>query len=709
MSGKLLNLPDALAHEPYDHCIAATYEFGASYFERYCLERFEAFGAADNMCVLVDAGRYAEALEGPAVDRPRFANRRYLLHPVPVGGRFHPKLYLFATKKKGLLLIGSANLTEAGFSRNAEMMQAFRFQSRDDEASLAVFSDGVRLLRGIAERWGSASVHEALDSMIVDCPWLGATETVKPTITPALISNLERPLIEQLATLAVDPVERVTFLSPFFDEDPSFLDEVERHFPETNIDIYTDSDTTMTRAWARHASVRRKKTRIRIGTYADAGGHRRRLHAKAIIIESGPSTLVAHGSANATRAALFSTPDKRNFETLLVTVSASKSVNVHKLVDPWNCTGPLTNEESLCERAATIPPRAITGDFRITEVVLDGATLTAQAAPNELADDASIHAFLQFEGAHPLSYPLRRRGDGSYTCQVDAHAAQLATEETCRAWIEARRGGGVRHSNVLLLVCLVDTQTGRSSRLQRRLREAESDASLFAAHLAELIAGGDDERLKYFLSLCNIRIPGERFGAGFSSRTRVDDEQLRELGARNLRVFETLHEAAMGFIQRHLRRMKRHCIDPTRRSMPGFMHVARAVTSVCDNQVQRLLFGLEAALDPLSPESWGAYRRHLDEYLTAIADVGTIIADEYAPQIAGQKGSGAVLVDVEPIRDALRRATRIQERLLATMEHLRVGGVKASLFPRNVTHPEHWSGFVLRLKKGEQVIARFAS
>src|SRR6478752_6685606 len=92
---------------------ATTYSFELPFFESFLLPRLGE--PPLNATLLVDAGQHAKALQDLTSDTPwrgARANRDYLLRGVaPTNGAFHPKTYLFANERTGLLYVGSGNLT----------------------------------------------------------------------------------------------------------------------------------------------------------------------------------------------------------------------------------------------------------------------------------------------------------------------------------------------------------------------------------------------------------------------------------------------------------------------------------------------------------------------------------------------------------------------------------------------------------------------
>src|SRR5260221_1020161 len=90
---------------------ATAYSIELEFFDEYLFRRLGE--PPLNATVLTDAGTHARLLTGgdDQTRRLRRANRDYLLRPVLFGtGAFHPKTYLLANARVGILRVGSGNL-----------------------------------------------------------------------------------------------------------------------------------------------------------------------------------------------------------------------------------------------------------------------------------------------------------------------------------------------------------------------------------------------------------------------------------------------------------------------------------------------------------------------------------------------------------------------------------------------------------------------
>src|ERR1039458_3301263 len=89
-----LNVQEALSKHVFHNAVLTTFTFDPLFFEDYCLEQFSSLTSNNNISVIVDRSTYESVVSAPEMQRPKIANIRYLLHPVTVPRRFHPKVFL---------------------------------------------------------------------------------------------------------------------------------------------------------------------------------------------------------------------------------------------------------------------------------------------------------------------------------------------------------------------------------------------------------------------------------------------------------------------------------------------------------------------------------------------------------------------------------------------------------------------------------------
>jgi hypothetical protein len=702
---KRINLHDTLKRTRFDHAVICTFTFEPQFFEGYCLDRFKALDENNNIAVVIDRGIHDALLDCPASEWPRLANVRYLLHPIRVPGVFHPKVSLFVTKQKGLLIIGSANFTRAGLTANAELVGAYEIDVEKTPQHLPLFQQATDFLLALAGRWPNPDLDSSLRAMTDDAAWLVGNGAPHDNTAVRFAHNLDEPLWSQVCRDISAPVDEFHALSRFFDAEPKLLHSVDSSLKPKRTILWTQSGvTTMTPAWFGHSGIRTKRVTVRDCSIAD-DDHEQPLHAKALAIVNKRVVRLGFGSANFSSAGLLSTAATGNIETMVIVESVSaKLCDPNRLFDPCGNAKPLTSVADLVTVEPEQLPRPRDGTLLLSYAGLSDKRLKCVwSSESTVPSDMPIHAVLTFGDGGEDRVLLHRQGE-SFVTDLEDRQVRRCTEGATVIWVEALvKNGPSLRSNQLFVTNLQDIETGRGQRRERRIREAQKSAVQFASVLQELMELPDSEQLQNFLTYCDIPVidaPRPLWARGARPPWQ-DSTAIRSLGQRNLRAYASLHQAAMGFCARHIKRLRRHCERVSLAGVPNFFHIALAIANVVRGQVERLLTGLEMTTQPLSVDEWHEHRQRLAEYFGSFREVMEVIDREYLPVL--QKRFKAALVrdalepDLRPLGDvceALRQVKRRIESCRTT--NLRVmlptGGVTTpGVFKHDVVHEARWS------------------
>ncbi len=642
-----INLPARLRGRRFDAAIATTYTFDAVFFEEYCLERLSAFSDASSITVFVDRGTYEAIIAGPEHNRPKQANLRYLVHPVSPGSTFHPKVWLFASPEGGRLVIGSANLTRPGFLGNAELVGTFDVDIGKNEQWRALCQQAFRFLVRLEKRWPGKTVASNLREIERQAPWL--VSTGERGLDGTLVDNLDTPIIETLqARIGGGRVETLYILSPYFDPAPDLLDVVLNAFRPTRMMIFTQNGTTtLTTEWLKHPSVRRGKVQIVLCRYA----HDERpqcLHGKLIALTTNDGALVSFGSANFTSAALGRTASNGNVECVLAR-TFGRSLDIRRICDPLSSGILLKDEKDLRSAASPWEAPSTAKAISLREVTLEGETVVAELDEEPRVEMDQVECRCLLPGDSEITVKLVRRGNLTYVAEAPPRLLQSAYRGSTVVRVVSVKGERLLgESNSVLLTNLLDFRSGESIRRQRLIRDAYDGPAKFFHVLRDLM-GQDEEALREFLALCDIPVveAPKPFVRRAGSAT-WDAEGMRTLQERNLRVFTSLRDVVLAFVNRHLRRLRRHVDYGTVAGIENFMHIALAIGGTLRAQFQRLAIGLEAVRRPLTPEEWGSYREQADAYLERIRELVLCTTREYVPRMSDKYGVSKVCLRIEP-------------------------------------------------------------
>ena len=640
-----INLHEILRAKRYDNAIVCTYVYEPAFFEEYCLEKFKCFLDNGNLTVITDHHMYEQTILRPASDRPRQANIRYLLHPVSVPGVFHAKLFLFASKERGRLVIGSANLTRPGITSNAEMVAHYDFELNKDEIFLPIFQEAFGFVVELNNRYPNSALTANLQALQRDAPWLSHHADTGALTGIRFIHNLDTPIWDQLVSYTTAPVNAVFVLSRYFDSEPGLITQLDTELSPRRIVIFTQNGiTTLSPAWLRHPLAREGTVRIMMCTYGDED-HRSPLHAKAIALQTDKECVLAFGSANFTTPALFRTAEQGNIEVLIVIRAAAKHLNIETLFDPDGSSSELTDESHL-QSATQQDPYQVTEtySFRLLEATLIEQTMILVI--DGLDDDhhEGLCARLGFDDDSGRSLVVAKEND-QYVALCSGDIVKRLGESSTVVQIEASRDdGAVVRSNPVLVTNLIDIQSGQSLRRERQIRGAEQSTEQFLVVLQELISLGDEHDLLVFLNYCDIPIAEAIRPPSVRAARPVWDggKGMRHLGHKNLIVFVDVHDAALHFVDHHIRKLKHHVNYGSINGVSNFMHILLAIGSVIRSQLDRLLEGLEAARQPISVHDWFTYRQFIDLYCQRFESALQCLRHDYLPRVAKDYGANEV-------------------------------------------------------------------
>jgi hypothetical protein len=290
-----ISILDIAESTGFEASLITTFNASLPFYEEIVLRRLRANGCRRNV-VLMDAAQCSAAWDSEAT-RPRLAGYDYSLIPIRTSAAFHPKIAIFVGPKRASILVGSHNLTVAGFGYNRELTNLIELSAKKQE-------DAGNILNDI---W--ASLAAWLNNASGYCPAeliqeaLSLQKHIKPFSNPAGIRTSARFLSQTAGEIGLFAklkesvqfrVRRILVIGAFFDEKLAFLRAIRSTWPEAEIVVGIDPDTVYL-----PASFVDAKTRfVSTGTLW-LEEKERYLHAKAVYIEGFDSQkCFLSGSAN---------------------------------------------------------------------------------------------------------------------------------------------------------------------------------------------------------------------------------------------------------------------------------------------------------------------------------------------------------------------------------------------------------------------------
>ncbi|KQK28654.1 hypothetical protein ARD30_20985 [Bosea thiooxidans] len=296
-----MKLYDRFADKEFHTSIAASFGIDFDAYENIVLPRLRGAGCRNNL-VLADGRMLTHALCGASA-LPHHAGRLYTINGIGAPGVFHPKLFLQAGRRRGRLIVSSANLTTPGLGGNLELASMV-MSDEPGSGEQQLVAAGWKYLSRFLDGYQQATAAQ-VDWMLTRAPWLAkATPATGPvgladgTLAALLTSGEASGIGRRFVELVGGPVERLIIISPYWDRNLAALSYLAERLSPGDIAVLIDPECTVFPKWALG-----KFQGVRLYNRGDFRKGRF-IHAKAIIAQTATADHVLVGSANCTLPAL---------------------------------------------------------------------------------------------------------------------------------------------------------------------------------------------------------------------------------------------------------------------------------------------------------------------------------------------------------------------------------------------------------------------
>jgi hypothetical protein len=415
------SLFDDFKEAGYHSSILSTFSVDPAFYDASLQLRLRGMGCQNNL-LIADATMLDQALETIPEAFPN-AGRKYLVAPIATTACFHPKLALRYGKAKARLIVGSANVTAAGWAGNLELVSALTWQARDEDGDNHIN----RTLIVRAHHWLSALLEPDEDSKIAyklellrsQSPWIedtsvegdGPFQLADGSLIDLLLSTPSDAvgLGDRMLGLVVEPVERLTIISPYWDESLSALKRLISEVGNPDLRIFLSLNSSNPSRSSTFPVTALGDLSPKFHPIVAASDMTNRfLHAKMFLFHGRDHDFLFLGSANCTVAAL-GVPGKpgTNHECLLY-----RKLPRGTVTEMLN----LSFKTRIAVAEITAPPEksSISADsmaFGAGSVERNATTLFWLPASNIPAQPTSIIV-------GDLALPLSRRADGVWIATI---------------------------------------------------------------------------------------------------------------------------------------------------------------------------------------------------------------------------------------------------------------------------------------------------
>ena len=292
----------------FHSAILTSYSFNFHHFEHQVLKELRRKWIT-SVTVMADQ-RILDDMLGVASSHLKELSQSYSLIGCSVKGAFHPKINLFVGDDKLLLVFGSGNITPGGHGKNHELFTGF-YADNENVTQLPLIIECWNYLMYLSKDFEGYSKN-LFQSLPGHCDLLKSPPSAKHTFHQldetteiALLYNEQSSIFDQLSTLIPnEQIDKITIVSPYFDEDGQTLLDLLKQFPNAQMDVYLSTnfglppiklistESIMFYAW--------EETKRGQETINSKEEYKRKLHSKIFHFHAPNYEYCLIGSANAT-------------------------------------------------------------------------------------------------------------------------------------------------------------------------------------------------------------------------------------------------------------------------------------------------------------------------------------------------------------------------------------------------------------------------
>lgn len=338
----------------YDAAFFTSYSFDIAFFENK-IKSILLINKIKKINLYVDYEKFVEAIN----DAGNISfGKQYYNYLINIKGAFHPKLILLLGKDKAKLIISSANIKKSSYFNNIEVFNVFEYNRENTEyasiinAAIKLFLQFENLsfepLREVLkkEKFIDNDLHDYLSNYKI--------KDINNDKKTYLISNIEKPVIQQIEELIDEDISKIIISTPFFDNNLESIKEIKKHFSCNNVELYIQNKNNSFPIDfnAKYGVV--DKTNINIfnelkketGYDKVSDGF---YHAKVIGFVGKTKGYILYGSANCSKNALLRTfKNNGNVECDILTETEKNKINEYfnnfKLEKLVNLVSEIKNE-----------------------------------------------------------------------------------------------------------------------------------------------------------------------------------------------------------------------------------------------------------------------------------------------------------------------------------------------------------------------------
>lgn len=247
------DIPNGRKNGKFHSAVLTTYAIDLIHFDRHLINMLHRKQIC-SINVLADANQLEREME---YVNPRFMKgigKEYSILGIHSKGAFHPKINFFVGDDAVLVIFGTGNLTVTGHGKNHEAFTGLMIDNNND-THRPLIEECWRYITKFSNQYGSFEKNRILREIPENCSMLSPKYDVVPHklcevqdgLYAALLYNDESSgILKQLTNIVpLQDVEKVTVVSPFFDEKGESLLSLAELCPNAKVDVLIHQDCSL--------------------------------------------------------------------------------------------------------------------------------------------------------------------------------------------------------------------------------------------------------------------------------------------------------------------------------------------------------------------------------------------------------------------------------------------------------------------------------
>lgn len=330
-----ISLIDEISKGGYQASLMTSFSIDFPFYEDVLLKKMQSRGV--NHHVLLADKRMCQQVitQRP----PKYAGKQYSLALMEHSKAFHPKVFMLLGKKKGMLVVGSHNVTFSGFGKNLEISNVIKFEKGKNEEHLTLFSDALKAFKTWVLDYGNSINEsrnlEAVENTLKLCPWLKKTGKRQPAngLSFLFTSKSTTSLWEQFQPYKPAESKQIIATAPFFDKKLDFTQILLEQSNQSLILGVQPEEVVLSSLVFSLEGLKVVNSNQLTSIEKDSNKY---IHAKAIYFEAAENSVFVSGSANLSSTAWLKSQSSANAEAVLVrsgheAIEVSSSLGIHSL------------------------------------------------------------------------------------------------------------------------------------------------------------------------------------------------------------------------------------------------------------------------------------------------------------------------------------------------------------------------------------------